>query len=184
MFERYYRELLGFLSLRLRDRDTAADLAQESYARVYASERAGTPVRDPRALLYATARNLVIDHHRRSQVRAGGAEPGADDAPPDPDGHAGPSAQEPEQAFATRQRFEALAAIVDSLPPRCREVFLLVRIDGLSYAEAAASMGISVKTVEMQMKIAMDACWERMERIDGAAGTRPARRSRARCVQG
>lgn len=182
MFERYYRELLGFLSLRLRDRDTAADLAQESYARVYASERAGTPVRDPRALLYATARNLVIDHHRRSQVRGGNAEPATDDAPLDPDEHAGPSAHEPDNVLETRQRFEALAAIVDSLPPRCREVFLLVRIDGLSYAEAAAQMGIAVKTVEMQMKIAMDACWERMERLDSrdAPALRPARRSRAR----
>lgn len=181
MFERYYRELLGFLSHRLRDRDTAADLVQESYARVYASEQAGTPIRDPRALLYATARNLVTDHHRRRQVRGRDAEPAADDEALDPDTHAGPSAHEPEAAFQMRQRFEALAAIVDSLPPRCREVFLLVRIDGLSYAEAAARMGIAVKTVEMQMKIAMDACWERMEQHEGKApAPRPARRSRAR----
>lgn len=180
MFERYYRELLAFLSYRLRDRDTAADLAQESYARVYASERAGTPVRDPRALLYTTARNLVTDHHRRSQARGGDAEPAPDDEAADPDAHAGPGAYEPETVLEARQRFEALAAIVDSLPPRCREVFLLIRIEGLSYAEAATTMGIAVKTVEMQMKIAMDACWERMERLDGGARvrTRPARRSR------
>jgi RNA polymerase sigma-70 factor (ECF subfamily) len=182
VFERYYRELLAFLSHRLRDRDTAADLAQESYARVYASERAGTPIHDPRALLYTTARNLVTDHHRRSQVRGGGAESTADDEAADPDAHAGPGAHEPDALLETRQRFEALAAIVDSLPPRCREVFLLIRIEGLSYAEAAAAMGIAVKTVEMQMKIAMDACWERMERLDGSAPvrTRPAGRSKAR----
>lgn len=172
VFERYYRELLGFLSHRLRDREAAADLVQESYARVYASQQAGTPIRDPRALLYTTARNLVTDHHRRSQVRGGDAEPAADDEPVDPDDHAGARAHEPDAVLEARQRFEALAAIVDSLPPRCREVFLLIRIEGLSYAEAAVAMGIAVKTVEMQMKIAMDACWERMERLDGSTSAR------------
>lgn len=166
MFERYYRELLGFLSHKLRDREAAADLTQESFARVYASEQAGATVRDARALLYTTARNLVIDHHRRRQARGADAEHATDDAPLDPDAHAGPRMHEPDAALEARQRFEALAEIVDSLPPRCREVFLRVRIDGLSYAEAAQAMGIAVKTVEMQMRIAMTACCERLEQFD------------------
>lgn len=51
VFERYYREPLNFLALQLRNRDAAADLAQEGFARVYAAERAGTAIRNPRALL-------------------------------------------------------------------------------------------------------------------------------------
>ena len=42
VFERHYRELLDFLARRLPDRETAADLTQESFARVYAAQRAGT----------------------------------------------------------------------------------------------------------------------------------------------
>ena len=60
VLERYYRELLGFLSRLVKDRDTAADLTQESYARVLAAHQGGQPVQNPRALLYQTARNLVI----------------------------------------------------------------------------------------------------------------------------
>lgn len=176
VFERYYRELLGFLSHRLRDREAAAELTQESFARVYASEQAGTPVRDPRALLYTTARNLVTDLHRRTQARGGEAFTDEDQA--DPDAHAGPAALEPDAALETRQRFETLAAIVDSLPPRCRQAFLLIRIDGLTYAEAAQTMGIAVKTVEMQMQIAMHTCWERMEAFDAGPG-KPARRQKS-----
>ncbi|MFT3803656.1 MAG: sigma factor [Burkholderiaceae bacterium] len=41
MLERYYRELLGFLSRVVKDRDTAADLTQESYARVLAARQGG-----------------------------------------------------------------------------------------------------------------------------------------------
>lgn len=44
MLERFYRELLNFLHRQVDDRDTAADLAQESYARVLAAEHAGQPL--------------------------------------------------------------------------------------------------------------------------------------------
>lgn len=179
MFDRYYRELLNFLALKVRDRDTAADLAQESFARVYAAQKSGTTIRDPRALLYRTARNLLTDGYRRQAVRK------AVDALPPPDEQdrqgvdidepAGPDALEPETALASRQRFEAIAALVDSLPPRCREAFILVKFDGLSHAQAAAQMGIAVKTVEMQVQIALDACWDTL----GEGGDRP-RRGRAR----
>lgn len=182
MFDRYYRELLNFLAHKVQDRDAAADLAQESFARVYAAERSGTAIRDPRALLYKTARNLLTDGYRRKAVRT------AVDVPPSPDEEAGeageqagPDALEPETALASRQRFEAIAAIVDSLPPRCREAFILVKFDGLSHAEVAAQMGIAVKTVEMQVQIALDACWDRLDALDpGGAGSGRPRRARAR----
>ncbi|WP_422388063.1 sigma factor [Delftia tsuruhatensis] len=66
---RYYRELLRFLQRAVKDRDTAEDLAQESYARLLAVQRSGEGIAEPRALLYRTARNLVIDQYRRSEVR-------------------------------------------------------------------------------------------------------------------
>ena len=86
MVTRYYRELLSFLSRKVSDRATAADLAQESYARLFAAQQAASVVRDPRALLYKTARNLVIDQGRRGDVRARFATPQDDvagDAPDD-----------------------------------------------------------------------------------------------------
>lgn len=168
VFEHHYRELLNFLARQLRDRDAAADLAQESYARVYAAQRAGAAVRDPRALLYRVARNLLTDGHRRATVRR---PAGPDEAVVEPDAQPGPQALEPEAAASARQRFEALAATVDGLPPRCREAFVLVKFEGLTHAETAARMGIAVKTVEMQVQIALRACWERLEALDGRRPT-------------
>ncbi|QHE83636.1 sigma-70 family RNA polymerase sigma factor [Hydrogenophaga sp. BPS33] len=188
MFDHYYRELFNFLALKLRDRDAAADLAQESFARVYAAQRSGTAIRDPRALLYRIARNLLTDRYRRHAVRAGAdaAAPLDEDADRrgfDVDEQAGPAALEPETALAVRQRFEAIAAIVDSLPPRCREAFILVKFDGLSHAEAAIRMGIAVKTVEMQVQIALNACWDRLDALERGAqrgGSERPRRERGR----
>jgi len=166
VFERYYRELLNFLARSVRDRDTAADLVQESYARVLAAQQAGQSVQDPRALLYRTARNLVIDRHRRAEVRGETAESVQDG---EWEGVAGPRSLEPDTILASREGLAAVVATIDQLPPRCREAFILYKFDGLSYAEIAARMGISTRTVEMQLRIAMEACWRCQDELEGAA---------------
>ena len=58
MLERYYRELLNFLTRQVGDRDTAADLTQESFVRVLGAQSSGQAVLDMRALLYRTARKF------------------------------------------------------------------------------------------------------------------------------
>ncbi|MCR6480723.1 sigma-70 family RNA polymerase sigma factor [Variovorax sp. ZS18.2.2] len=155
MFERYYRELLGFLSRKVSDRSVAADMTQESYARVYAAQASGSTIGDPRALLYQTARNLVIDHQRHGEVRAGVELPPAQVEPVE--AHASRNC-EPETALASRQGVSALVSVIDNLPPRCREAFMLNRFEGLTYAQVGAHMGISVKMVEQHIKHALDAC--------------------------
>lgn len=50
---------------------------------------------------------------------------------------------------------ERINASINKLPEKCREIFLLCRFEGLKYAEIAQKMNISVKTVEMQMGIAL-----------------------------
>jgi RNA polymerase sigma factor (sigma-70 family) len=144
VLERYHHELLNFLTRQVRDRDTAADLAQESYVRVLSAQLAGQAVRDMRALLYRTARNLVIDLHRRSAVRR---HDDLDSIPP----HQHPAAPQhvqPEEALASQQVIRSYAATIEALPPRCREAFVLYVFDELSHAQIAQRMGISVSMVE------------------------------------
>ena len=172
MFERYYRELLGFLSRAVKDRDTAADLAQESYLRVLAAQQAGRPVKNPRALLYGTARNLVIDQHRRAAVRAEAIEPWPDDGEAGLEGLAGPRAREPDAVIAGREDLAAVIATIDRLPPRCREAFILHVFDGLSHAQIAERMGASVSMVEKHIargRLACRACQRRFQGL--ASGT-------------
>ncbi|QPF72398.1 sigma-70 family RNA polymerase sigma factor [Roseateles sp. DAIF2] len=165
MFERYYKELLNFCSRSLRDREAAADLVQESYARVLALQQSGRTVEEPRALLYRTARNLQIDQYRRR-----GSEPETADAEllqTELERLMAPLADEPQAALASSQAVRQLLATIDALPLRCREAFVLHKFDGLPHAEVAERMGISRKMVEQHIQLALQACRRCRQRLDG-----------------
>lgn len=161
MFTRHYRELLHFLGRSVQDRHTAADLAQESYARVLAAQKSGEDIADPRALLFRTARNLLIDRHRHHQVRRAAHGEAVQDGEDDDDALAllaAPAAFEPEVAVASQQSVHALLATIGALPVRCRQAFMLHKFEGLSHAEVAERMGITVKMVEKHIKLGLQAC--------------------------
>jgi RNA polymerase sigma factor (sigma-70 family) len=170
VLERYHRELLNFLTRQVRDRDTAADLAQESYVRVLSAQSSGQAVLDMRALLYRTARNLVIDQHRRAAVRRHDDL----DAIPNDQHPVAPHYLQPEEALASQQVVRAYMATIEALPPRCREAFVLHVFDERSQAQIAQHMGISVSMVEKHVVRGMVACklCERRLRAEGAATVR------------
>lgn len=151
VLERYYRELLNYFARQLKDRDGAADVVQEAYARVLGVQQAGQAIREPRALLYRTARNIVIDQQRHQAVSETDGPDALDELP-------APSAQQPEQAYAAHQRARQLVDVIEALPPRCREAFVLHKFEGLSHAEVAERMGISRNMVERHVMLAVLAC--------------------------
>lgn len=160
---RYYEELLAYLVRAVHDLHEAQDLAQQTFERVLQHQRAGHRVDDLRALLYEVARNLVVDRHRRLQVRRHDSDAVLLD-------HPGPSADEPDAVYAGRQRLQVLMTAIESLPPRCRRAFILHKIDGLSHAEVAAQMEISLNMVERHIMLAVAACRK-------ALGDAPARKA-------
>ena len=61
----------------------------------------------------------------------------------------------PEQLMITKEILQKIKEAVDSLPPRCKLIFKFVREDGLSYSEVAEILGLSIKTIDAQMVIAV-----------------------------
>lgn len=128
------------------------DLVQESFLRVLRVHGAGGVLTSPKALLFATARNLAIDRLRRRQVIPFASLEETDlsfvaDEVPDA----------AEQA-ASRQELEMLTQAVQSLPDRCRKILTLRKIYGLSYREIGHQLGIGEHTVETQVKLGMRRC--------------------------
>lgn len=150
----YYRELLNFCARHLRDRNAAADLAQEAYARFLTLTRSGEVVDDARALLYRTARNLITDQHRRDQVR----DHDSIESLPEEAQPAAPRAQQPEESYIAHAYARAIVAAIEGLPPRCQQAFILNRFEGLSHQEVADRMGISRNMVAQHIIRAVLAC--------------------------
>lgn len=61
----------------------------------------------------------------------------------------------PEKLMMTAEMLKYINNTINTLPPKCRMVFKLIKEDGLRYKEVAELLGISVKTVEAQMAIAL-----------------------------
>ena len=103
MLTRYYRDVLNFCLRKARDRDTAADLAQESFVRVLTMQQAGQSILDPRALLRQVATNANIDLDRRAAVRQADSLDELDES-----AHpAAPRHLQPEEAYASTQAIHA-----------------------------------------------------------------------------
>lgn len=125
-FERYYTEFFRFLSRKLRDKHLAEELTQETFSRALASPEA---VSSHRGLLYHIARNLLVDRYRHQQHPASGQEMATDEL-------LAPGAEQPDSVLEKQQYIDRIVATIEELPPRCREAFILHRIDGLSQSES------------------------------------------------
>lgn len=154
MLERYHLELLNFLSRQVHDRHTAADLTQESFARVLGLQSSGQSVTDVRALLYRIARNLVVDQHRRDGIRR------HEDihSLPEHEHPWAPSHLQPDEALAAQEIIRAYASAIEALPPRCREAFMLRVFDEMTHREIAHHMGISESMVVKHLVRGLLAC--------------------------
>ncbi|WP_253279313.1 sigma factor [Comamonas testosteroni] len=109
MLTRYYRDLLNFCMRKVRDRDTAADLAQESYARVLSMQQKGQVILEPGALLRQVALRAKIDMDRRAEVR----QHQSIDSLEELDQPASPLHLQPEHAYASSQ---SIQAYLDTIP--------------------------------------------------------------------
>ena len=158
-FEAHYDDLVRFAQRKVDCPALAADIVQESYARL-ASGGALEPVRNPRAFLYRMVGNRAIDHLRQHQSRSKYVVPEppsdeiADRQPP------------PDAVIDARKRLVLLARAVDELPPRCRQVFVLRKVEGLDQAEIARTLGISRNMVEKHLRKALLHCSMRLENFD------------------
>lgn len=162
--------LMRFLRRNWRNTSEIADLRQELYMKLYDAGRAGLPTQT-RAFVFRAARNLLINRALREQVVS--IELVADlEALDVADASAGP-----ERQTAARQELRRLQVGLDRLPPRCREVVVLRRIEGLSQREVAGRLGVGEDTVEKQMVYGMRALIDFMLGGSGKIRRGPAARS-------
>jgi RNA polymerase sigma-70 factor (ECF subfamily) len=142
IFRAHYAHLVAFGAGVLHDRSAAEDIAQDVLLDLW-RRRAESPVHESlRAYLLRAVRNRSFNELRHARVQR--------NVEPKLVGQDSVSAAGADRVVAGEIGV-ALASAVAELPPACRRVFELSRVQGLRYAEIASTLGISIKTVESQM---------------------------------
>ncbi len=157
-FSQSYSDLKRRLTRTLGNDDLAADALQDTWLWLECL-KGQAPVRNPRAFLLRMATNTALNI-KRSQTRA--VPPGEVDTLldlPDP-------APGPEQTVKGHGEMARLVAGIRCLPRQRQEILILVRWEGLQQKEVARRLGVSVRSVEYELKHANDFLLHFMENKD------------------
>lgn len=154
LFRDHYPRLCEFVHGYVRSREVAEDIVQDLFLALWSKRRSRGSAELTTAYLFVAARNRALKHLRDRRVAARVHERKAAEQS---DADAGGADAE----VRYRETAAAVDAAIAALPDRCREIFLLSRRQHMSYAEIAAALGISVKTVEVQM-------WRALRKLRGA----------------
>lgn len=146
---RYARRLTGQAA-------QAEDVVQEAFLRIWTRRASLDAEKSLRSLLYVTVRHLAFGQerkaHRRKELREAMVSPR--------------TPLRPDETTGARELGAYVDRWVDELPERRREAFRLSRYDGLTYAEIAEVMGLSIKTVENHIWLALRHVRQRLKDFD------------------
>lgn len=152
IFRTLYAGLVAAAERVVGDRAGAEDVAQDVMLELWRRRESLPEDVSLRGYLYQSVRNRSLNRIRHSRT-AREAEPYVRP----------PSSAPPADASAVTGELEAaMRQAVADLPDDVRETFLLSRVDGLTYAEIATTVGMSVKTVEARMGRALKHVRERL----------------------
>jgi len=151
--ERLFREhneaLIRFLRGRVGSHNEALEVAQEAYVRLLSLDQPGA-VSYLRAFLFKTAANIAIDRRRRHQNfdKVAGRQLFTELT----------ENRTPERQLSGEQALRHLGVLIEGMPPKCREAFVMNQIHGLDAATIATRLGITDSMVRKYVVRALLHC--------------------------
>ncbi len=154
LYNEHYNSLCHFAQRFVFDLDTAREIVQDVFVRIW-EKRGSLPVENSlKTYLYTSVRNKCLDHLKHMKIEyefekmrirelreSGNNSLNTIDHPLD--------------GLITKELEKTIKDAIENLPDKCKEIFKLSRNKGLKYREIAEERNISVKTVETQMSRAI-----------------------------
>jgi len=143
LFRDYFKPLCGFAAKYINDHDDAKGTVHQVFVALWEKFDALEKDTNYKAYLYNSVRNRCLNFIRdnKKKVNLEVVKNYADENQSDP--------------LEQKELAREIEYAINSLPEKCREIFELSRFEGLKYAEIAAKLSISIKTVEGQMSKAL-----------------------------
>lgn len=150
-FDQNYQYVLNYLFYLSGDAELSEDLTQDVFLQLW-DKRHNIKAETLRPYLFTIARNCFLKNIRRQNYDLKFRAEYFDEL----------ENESPEYIMEMKEFDEKLQNSLAALPEKCRVVFLMNRIDGLSYREIAEALGVSVKAVEKQMSKALSILREKI----------------------
>ena len=152
---KYYDELIYFALKQVGDKEKAKDIIQETYSKVLEIKEK-FKINNERAYLYKIAKNIVINQALENQkLQTTIYEENI---------HFSPISEQPEEILIQEDQEKIFMQIINDLPQRAKEAFILYTIDGYSRKEIAQILGVSSNAVEKLIKRATIKVEEELEK--------------------
>ena len=146
-FIRYYKKLVLTAYQIIEEEDLSKDAAQEVFFQIWKNKH---KLPDKMKLLPYLKRSVINRSYNTIKSRSHHRGQGEDPIQFVASAHPNPESQYQEKELRT-----VIAAAIQEMPPRCRSIYLLCRIEGMSHAEISKDLQISKKTIEKQMTKAL-----------------------------
>lgn len=145
LFNLFYNRLVAYVTSYTHDKIQSEDIVQQAFISLWEDKSKLDETKSPKPYLYAIVYNKYIDTIKKAKKKEKLLSQIWERALVD---------RIEEDTDVLEKRIQKMKQVIDSLPPKCKEIIMLNKIQGVKYKEIADQMGISVKTVESQMRIA------------------------------
>jgi RNA polymerase sigma-70 factor (ECF subfamily) len=144
LFDKFYTPLCFFANKYVADMDLSRSLVQQVFVDLWVKREKLNVHSSPKSYLYHSVKNRSIDYLRKEKKNIPVNE----------------SCENIElipfrDLVEEAELNDKINKAINKLPDKCREIFILCRFENLKYSDIAKKLNISVKTVEMQMGIAL-----------------------------
>ncbi|MEJ6979099.1 sigma-70 family RNA polymerase sigma factor [Pedobacter sp. P351] len=148
LFKKYYSSLCKFVSIYIKDEALTEELIADLFIKIW-DNRENYNISDIKNYLFVSARNMAINCLKKKILPISYVESIEDY-------HEVLYHEEsPFQIMKNRESYDAILKIIDTLPARQREIFLMSLIDGFEKSKIALILGISIRTVETTLYTAL-----------------------------
>jgi RNA polymerase sigma-70 factor (family 1) len=148
IFRFYYPKLLVFAEAICKSRELAEEVVDNVFLKLWGNRKTLPAIKNLNYYLLVATKHTAFDYLEKMKKQAS--------VPIDNmEVEFGDLCLNPENAFISAETIRIIQTIIDSLPPRCKLIFRLVKEDGLKYREVAELLNVSIKTVETQMSLAL-----------------------------